>query len=94
MEHELQQRRGRLQALLPDAEMQDGEQPIEPAEENSGVMVSLCTVLKTRRVLINLHVVVDFIKSCASNWLCFMSRLVCLLLHQTQGLPSADLATS
>lgn len=67
MEHELQQRRGRLQALLPDAEMQDGEQPIEPAEEISGVLVSLCTALRTRRVLINLHVVFNFIKSCASK---------------------------
>ena len=50
MEQELQQRRGRLQALVPDAEMQDGDQPMEPAAETPGLLVSLCTVLKTGRV--------------------------------------------
>lgn len=56
MEQELQQRRGRLQALEPDAEMQDGDQPMEPAEETPGLLVSPCSVLKTGRVLLELHI--------------------------------------
>lgn len=45
VEQELQQRRGRLQALEPDAEMQDGDQPLEPAEETPTLLVSLRAVL-------------------------------------------------
>lgn len=43
-EQELQQRRARLQALEPDAEMQDGDQPLEPAAETPTLVVSLPAV--------------------------------------------------
>lgn len=66
VEQELQQRRARLQALEPDAEMQDGEQPMQPAEETPTLLVSIRAVLKTEgRVLVDLHVLSTGLKQAA-----------------------------
>ena len=75
-EQELQQRRARLQALEPDAEMQDGEQPLEPAAESPTLVVSLPAVLTAEcRVLLDLHVFIMTLDRPGIAWLCFMATM-------------------